>query len=292
MDISTISGASTNTTEVQYFWGMDLSETLQGAGGVGGLLAVSSNGSFYFPAYDNNGNITKYIDENGNVVAAYEYDDFGRLLSSSGPMSDFFRFRFSTKYFDAETSLYYYGERFYSPVLMRWLNRDPIEEDGGLNQYAFCENNSVSFFDKLGQKIFAIRHMKGVVSPRGWGDKGRNRAQTEYIEPIVDCKVVTKGGGKIGFSVTITPPISLVNIYFRDDCDLFIATIHENEHLYWIRMYDDAIETFKREAEQIVDCPKEAYFKLTIANKKMNKKKSWAATESNKLDEKGGPHGH
>ena len=40
--------------------------------GVGGLLAVSSNGNFYFPSYDNNGNVTKYIDESGNVVAAYD----------------------------------------------------------------------------------------------------------------------------------------------------------------------------------------------------------------------------
>ena len=64
---------------------------------------------------DNNGNVTKYIDENGNVVAAYEYDDFGRLLSSSGPMAEVFRHRFSTKYYDDETGLYYYGYRFYSP---------------------------------------------------------------------------------------------------------------------------------------------------------------------------------
>ena len=60
VDISTISGATTNTTEIQYFWGVDMSNTLQGAGGVGGLLAVSRNGDFYFPTYDNNGNVTKY----------------------------------------------------------------------------------------------------------------------------------------------------------------------------------------------------------------------------------------
>ena len=37
--------------------------------------------NFYFPAYDNNGNVTKYIDGSGDVVAAYEYDAFGRLIS-------------------------------------------------------------------------------------------------------------------------------------------------------------------------------------------------------------------
>ena len=50
--VATIDGGTTNTTEVQYFWGLDLSDSLQGAGGVGGLLAVSSNGQFYFPTYD------------------------------------------------------------------------------------------------------------------------------------------------------------------------------------------------------------------------------------------------
>ena len=77
---------------------------------------MSFNGSFYFPAYDNNGDITKYIDENGIIVAAYEYDAFGRTVSQSGSLADFFPHRFSTKYFDAETGLYYYGYRFYSPA--------------------------------------------------------------------------------------------------------------------------------------------------------------------------------
>ena len=49
---------------------------------------------------------------------------------------------------------------------------------------------------------------------------------------------------------------------------LIIAKQHENEHLHWIRIYDNAIETFKKEAEQIVDCPKAAYSRLSIANKK------------------------
>ena len=64
--IYTIDGGTTNTTEVQYFWGLDLSGTIQGAGGVGGLLAVSRNGQLYFPTFDNNGNVTKYIDESEN----------------------------------------------------------------------------------------------------------------------------------------------------------------------------------------------------------------------------------
>ena len=149
--IRAIDDGTTNVTEVQYCWGLDLSDSLHGAGGVGGLLAVSRNGQFYFPTYDNNGNVTKYIDESGNVVAAYEYDDFGRQISQSGPLTDFFRHRFSTKYFDPETGLYYYGERFYSPYWRIWLNRDPIEEDGGMNLYVYCANNPILRYDVDGQ---------------------------------------------------------------------------------------------------------------------------------------------
>ena len=147
--IYTIDGSTTNTTEVQYFWGLDLSDSLKGAGGVGGLLAVSRNGQFYFPTYDNNGNVTKYIDESCNIAAAYEYDDFGRIISQSGPLANFFHHRFSTKYFDSETGLYYYGFRFSHPILMLWLNRDPLEEEGGINLYLRCNNNPYNY-DVLG----------------------------------------------------------------------------------------------------------------------------------------------
>ncbi len=75
---------------------------------------------------------------------------FGRTVTATGPLADSFPHRFSTKYFDPETGLYYYGYRFYSPELMRWVNRDTIEEEGGCNLYAFCENSSICSFDPLG----------------------------------------------------------------------------------------------------------------------------------------------
>ncbi len=51
---------------------------------------------------------------------------------------------------DAQAELIYYGQRFYSPGLGRFINRDPIEEQGGINLYAFVRNNSVSAWDYLG----------------------------------------------------------------------------------------------------------------------------------------------
>ena len=137
-------------TTIHYCWGTDLSGTLHGAGGVGGLLYLTVDDEIYIPCYDNNGNITQYLDVNGYSVASYAYDSFGGIIMKSGPLADFFRHRFSTKYFDAETDLYYYGYRFYSTEFMRWINRDPIGEDGGVNLYGFCANQIC--YDYLGLK--------------------------------------------------------------------------------------------------------------------------------------------
>ena len=144
---------SEGAAELAFFWGPDLSDTLQGAGGVGGLVAVSVGGDFYFPGYDNNGNVVGYWDESGGLVAEYSYDAFGNMIASSGTMATVFPHRFSTKYYDAETGLYYYGYRYYSPSLGRWISRDPIEENDSHNLFVIVQNNPLSFFDILGERI-------------------------------------------------------------------------------------------------------------------------------------------
>jgi RHS repeat-associated protein len=137
----------------QYTWGLDLSGTLEGAGGVGGLLAVTDhsqggNPSESYAAYDGNGNVTALVDSpDGSLAAVYEYDPFGNLLRATGPMAGANPFRFSTKYQDDETRLVHYGFRYLSPELGRWLSRDPIEEDGGRNLYAFVVNAPIRLVD-------------------------------------------------------------------------------------------------------------------------------------------------
>ena len=156
--------ANTNgTTEViDYHWGRDLSGTIGGAGGVGGLLYLSISTShsttpqLYVPFYDAYGNVMGYWDAQGSVVAEYAYDAFGKLISSSGLMTDLFAIRYSTKYFDSETGLYYYGYRFYSPELKRWLTRDPIGEEGGVNLYAMSCNRTVYCCDCLGLFLWYV----------------------------------------------------------------------------------------------------------------------------------------
>lgn len=146
-----------------YVCGLDLSGTLQGAGGTGGVLAIwdYAISDWLLPVYDAMGNVhglttygavtlggTSY--SSGDLVAAYEYDAFGNTLRESGEYAASNPLRYSTKFTDIETALVYYGLRFYSPSQGRFINRDPIEEQGGLNLYAFCGNNSVNRWDYLG----------------------------------------------------------------------------------------------------------------------------------------------
>ncbi|MDY6832780.1 MAG: RHS repeat-associated core domain-containing protein [Thermodesulfobacteriota bacterium] len=134
-----------------YVWGLDLSQSLQGAGGVGGLLAMADGTDTYLYCHDANGNVGRLVNAaDGTVAAAYEYAPFGGLIHKSGDAADENVFRFSTKYWDGETGLYYYGYRYYLPEIGRWGSRDPLGERGGLNLYGFVGNNALNYIDPYG----------------------------------------------------------------------------------------------------------------------------------------------
>jgi RHS repeat-associated protein len=109
----------------------------------------------YFPLMDRMGNVTGYRKAATNeaadsLSAVYEYDAFGQEIRSVGPASDTQPYRFSTKYTEGSTGLVYYGFRWYDAGKGRWLNRDPIGEDGGVNLQAIVGNNLVQQTDMLG----------------------------------------------------------------------------------------------------------------------------------------------
>ncbi|MCD4781807.1 MAG: AHH domain-containing protein, partial [Candidatus Omnitrophica bacterium] len=147
-----------------YVWGLDLSQSLQGAGGVGGLLSIVEGTSSWNYLYDGNGNVGQMLNSStGAIEAHYEYDPYGNETLSTGALASSNPYRFSTKYLDDEFNLYYYGYRYYDPETGRWLSRDPIREEGfltltssayydvaDLNLYAFVLNNSINYFDEYG----------------------------------------------------------------------------------------------------------------------------------------------
>ena len=182
----------------RFTWGRDLGGGLESAGGIGGLLAVDDdNGTTtggsptaddmrYVYAYDANGNVGQLVDwaassASASLKAKYEYDVYGNLTAHAGSYEAVNPFRFSTKYWDDETGLGYWGYRYYEPRLGRWMSRDPIGERGGLLLYCYCVNGPCNSFDGRGE--LSLAHP--IV---GWIDRffpclaaARDRARDDVI---------------------------------------------------------------------------------------------------------------
>jgi RHS repeat-associated protein len=160
----------------QNTWGLDLAGQNGGgiayaAGGIGGLLAVHDtrgtvptgddlDGVF---TYDANGNVGQVVDltattwSSAAITAHYEYAPHGGVTNTISGYAYAAEnpWRFSTKQWDPETALGYWGRRYYSAALGRWLNEDPIEERGGVNLYAYARNNPIDRGDVLGLLLCA-----------------------------------------------------------------------------------------------------------------------------------------
>ncbi|MGD8454626.1 MAG: RHS repeat-associated core domain-containing protein [Phycisphaerae bacterium] len=152
----------------KYTWGLDLAgqhggvNSLESAGGIGGLLAMEAPQTVgdplkYVYLYDANGNVGQLVDlaaatVTAGLVAKYEYDPYGAVVAQSGDYAATNPFRFSTKYWDDETGLGYWGYRYYDPRTGRWTSHDPLEERGGIHLYSFALNSPTALIDELGHQ--------------------------------------------------------------------------------------------------------------------------------------------
>jgi RHS repeat-associated protein len=139
---------------------------------------LSASATAYYHA-DGNGNITCLIYPSQMIAAKYLYDPYGNTLAQYGSLADANIYRFSSKEWNANSGLYYYFYRFYDPNMQRWLNRDPLGEEGGINLCGFVENNPISHVDSAGLCNISIRcgpyaisgvtlgNHCGVVAPNG-----------------------------------------------------------------------------------------------------------------------------
>ena len=90
-------------------------------------------------------------DSAGNFESLTEYDAYGGEYDIQGTGKSDFRFAGAHGYIkDDETNMQLLGERYYLPILGRFLNEDPIGIKGGLNRYQYCDNNPLIKLDPQG----------------------------------------------------------------------------------------------------------------------------------------------
>ena len=166
-----------------YTHGADLSGHVGGkAGGVGGILASTQPSSAAIYHCDFNGNIVNVASSNQSLQASFTYSVFGEVLHNEGTFSSLYQF--SSKEYDVAAGLIYYGYRFFSASLARWLNRDPIGESNDLALYCFVHNTPPNLVDTKGLEWWKPSSWGNADSvPRDderWNDPNHVRADNCY----------------------------------------------------------------------------------------------------------------
>ncbi|MEA4863071.1 MAG: RHS repeat-associated core domain-containing protein [Victivallaceae bacterium] len=142
--VAELNGMNSNTLVRRYTWNAGIT-------GLDTPLEVrdAETDTTYFHRTDANKNVVALTTSTA-VAAWYEYDPYGKVISSTGDFAETNPLRFSSEYADSETGLVYYNYRYYTPAIGRWLSKDPIAENGGVNLYNFLENDPVNVIDSLG----------------------------------------------------------------------------------------------------------------------------------------------
>jgi RHS repeat-associated protein len=106
------------------------------------------NGGKRFYTRDHLGSVREMTGHAGNVRARYDYDPYGRRTKVTGDLEA--DFGFTGHYYHAPSGLHLAMYRAYDADIGRWINRDPIDEEGGLNLYGYVENDPANWSDLLG----------------------------------------------------------------------------------------------------------------------------------------------
>ena len=181
------------------------------------VFRYAPNSLNLFYAFDGNKNVSDvfYRMTSNGIGAHYDYAPFGattrthRDSSASFDIVSLNPFRFSSEYYDSELDLVYYNYRHYSPSLGRFLSRDPIEEQGGLNLYAFVGNRSAIQTDFLGlrSKTVVLKGGLGV-----WAGELSYEEMTDTCKPSISNLSVLKSDVDNPFTYLSLIIIDLVEV--------------------------------------------------------------------------------
>ena len=180
----------------------------------GNPVGFTLNDTEYYYLKNLQGDITAITDANGNVVAKYTYDEWGKILSitdangadvsaNENHIANINPLRYRGYYYDSETGFYYLLTRYYDPVTRRVINPDTTDvltaSMGALtdkNLFAYCDNNPIMRADVGGQfwdTVFDVVSLVCSVVEVVKNPKDAS-AWTGLVLDVVDVAVPCVGG--------------------------------------------------------------------------------------------------
>jgi len=128
-------------------------------------LAELRSGVTSYYEQDAIGSVSALSNAAGALANTYTYDAFGKLIASSGTITN--PFQYTGREFDPETGIYQYRYRYYDQNAGRFINEDPYGFRGGINFYRYVFNSPTNLVDPWGLAPNCVMTSSGLVCTGG-----------------------------------------------------------------------------------------------------------------------------
>ena len=134
----------------------------------GAPYAMKYNGTVYYYVTNLQGDVMHIVNASGTVMASYDYDPYGKVISATGTLANVNPLRYRGYVYDQETGFYYLQSRYYDPAIGRFINADSYASTGqdiiGYNMFAYCGNDPIFRIDYDGEGWGLILLTAAVLS--------------------------------------------------------------------------------------------------------------------------------
>jgi RHS repeat-associated protein len=214
------------------------------SGGIDEIFTRADSTGAYTPLKDALGSTIALVDSNGNLVTQYSYDPFGNTIISSTTNSNGYQY---TGRENEGNGLYFYRARYYSPLLGRFINEDPLGFAGsGPNFYAYVHNSPTNLVDPFGLQDNASPWQVGWEWLSGTGPRVHNFTDGDpftellrhhqHIQDLINdvCNGTLPQNGRFDYSLS---GIQGVPKYLQDHSTLFTGGLTGNLAVTYLGSY-------------------------------------------------------